>query len=46
MADPNRYPALAAPHVRLSGSVDYDMHRKFQDGIAAASDADPPAPPS
>ncbi len=36
MADPTHYPALAAPHIRLSGPVDYDMYRKFQDGIAAA----------
>lgn len=41
MTDPTSYPALANPHVRLVGSVDYDMYRKFQDGIAAAADADP-----
>jgi ATP-dependent protease ClpP protease subunit len=41
MSDPNSYPALAAPHVRLAGNVDYDMYRAFQDGIAAAGDADP-----
>jgi len=41
MADPNRYPALASPHVRLAGAVDYGMYAKFQDGVAAAADADP-----
>jgi ATP-dependent protease ClpP protease subunit len=41
MADPNSYPALAAPHVRLSGPVDYDMYRKFQDGISAAPADEP-----
>jgi ATP-dependent Clp protease, protease subunit len=41
MADPTHYPALANPHVRLIGTVDYDMYRAFQDGIAAAENADP-----
>ena len=41
MADPNCYPALASPHIRLTGNVDYDMYRKFQDGMAAAGDVDP-----
>jgi len=36
MADPSHYPALAAPHIRLSGPVDYDMYRQFQAGIASA----------
>jgi ATP-dependent protease ClpP protease subunit len=36
MADPNRYPLLAAPHIRLMGDIDYDMYRQFQDGLAAA----------
>ena len=36
MADPTSYPALASPHISLSGPVDYDMYRRFQDGIAAA----------
>ena len=36
MADPNRYPLLAAPHIRLMGDVDYDMYRQFQDGLASA----------
>lgn len=36
MADPNRYPLLAEPHIRLMGDVDYDMYRQFQDGLAAA----------
>jgi len=36
MADPNRYPLLAAPHIRLMGNIDYDMYRRFQDGLAAA----------
>jgi ATP-dependent protease ClpP protease subunit len=41
MADPNRYPALATPHIRLSGTVDHDMYARFQDGMAAALHADP-----
>jgi ATP-dependent protease ClpP protease subunit len=36
MADPTCYPALANPHIRLNGPVDYDMYRQFQDGLAAA----------
>lgn len=41
MADPNRYPALASPHIRLNGNVDYDMYRNFQEAMAAAQGADP-----
>jgi ATP-dependent protease ClpP protease subunit len=41
MADPTQYPALANPHIRLIGNVDYGMYARFQDGIAAAGDADP-----
>jgi ATP-dependent protease ClpP protease subunit len=36
MADPNRYPLLAAPHIRLMGDVDYEMYRQFQEGLAQA----------
>jgi len=36
MADPNRYPLLASPHIRLMGDVDYDMYRQFQDGLTQA----------
>ena len=36
MTDPNRYPLLATPHIRLNGNVDYDMYRQFQDGLAGA----------
>ena len=36
MADPTDYPALANPHIRLNGTVDHDMYRQFQDGVAAA----------
>lgn len=36
MTDPNRYPLLAAPHIRLMGNIDYDMYRQFQDGLASA----------
>ena len=36
MTDPNRYPLLATPHIRLMGDVGYDMYRQFQDGLAAA----------
>jgi ATP-dependent protease ClpP protease subunit len=36
MAHPTSYPALANPHIRLSGTVDYDMYRQFQAGLAAA----------
>jgi ATP-dependent protease ClpP protease subunit len=36
MTDPNRYPALAAPHVRLSGTVDQAMYDRFSEQIAAA----------
>lgn len=41
MADPTSYPALANPHIRLTGTVDDAMYAKFQDGLAAASGADP-----
>lgn len=41
MADPTSYPALAGPHIRLSGTVDQDMYARFQDGMVAAADADP-----
>jgi len=41
MADPTSYPALASPHIRLSGPVDYAMYARFQDGIAACNGADP-----
>ncbi len=34
-ADPNRYPLLAAPHVRLSGPVDDAMYASFRDQLAA-----------
>ena len=34
MADPNRYPLLAAPHIRLMGIIDYDMYQQVQDGLA------------
>jgi ATP-dependent protease ClpP protease subunit len=36
MADPNNYPLLAAPHVRLSGTIDEDMYKSFQGQLAAA----------
>ena len=36
MTDPNRYPLLATPHIRLNGNVDYDMYRQFQEGLAGA----------
>jgi hypothetical protein len=36
MADPTSYPALAHPHIRLAGTVDYDMYRQFQAGLASA----------
>jgi len=36
MTDPNRYPLLAAPHIRLMGPIDYDMYRQFQDGLTSA----------
>jgi len=39
--DPNRYPALAHPHIRLHGTVDDDMYRAFQQGLAAASGDEP-----
>lgn len=41
MSDPNYYPALAAPHIRLQGYVDGMMYRAFQDGMSAANDANP-----
>jgi ATP-dependent protease ClpP protease subunit len=36
MADPTRYPALASPHVRLSGTIDEAMYTRFNEQIAAA----------
>jgi ATP-dependent protease ClpP protease subunit len=36
MTDPNRYPALATPHVRLTGPIDQSMYDKFSDQVAAA----------
>ena len=36
MADPTSYPALAHPHIRLAGTVDYDMYQQFQAGLASA----------
>ncbi|HEY0115887.1 MAG TPA: peptidase S14, partial [Allosphingosinicella sp.] len=41
MSDPNRYPALATPHIRLNGNVDDAMYRQFQEGLAAAQGQDP-----
>ena len=41
MADPTSYPALANPHVRLAGPVDYDMYRQFKQEMDAA-DAEGP----
>jgi ATP-dependent protease ClpP protease subunit len=41
MADPARYPALANPHVRLTGTIDDAMYRRFQDAVAAAGAVDP-----
>lgn len=34
--DPNRYPLLATPHVRLHGAVDDQMYNSFCDQLAAA----------
>ncbi len=34
--DPNRYPLLAAPHIRLSGPVDEAMYTSFRDQLGAA----------
>lgn len=31
-----RYPLLAEPHVRLAGTIDYDMYASFRDQIARA----------
>lgn len=36
MTDPKRYPALASPHVRLSGNIDQAMYGRFDEQIAAA----------
>jgi ATP-dependent Clp protease protease subunit len=36
MTDPNRYPLLAQPHVRLAGTVDQNMYRSFLEQLAAA----------
>jgi ATP-dependent Clp protease protease subunit len=41
MSDPNHYPALASPHIRLQGNVDDAMYRAFQEGMSAAQGADP-----
>lgn len=29
MTDPTKYPLLATPHVRLSGTIDHDMYDRF-----------------
>lgn len=34
--DPTRYPLLAAPHIRLSGSVDEAMYTSFREQLLAA----------
>ena len=36
MTDPNNYPLLATPHIRLSGSIDQAMYDKFNEQLAAA----------
>lgn len=41
MADPTQYPALAAPHIQLTGPVDYSMYARFRDGLAAHQGTDP-----
>ena len=41
MTDPNRYPLLASPHIRLFGNIDDSMYGRFQDGLASAQDANP-----
>lgn len=41
MADPTEYPALANPHVRLCGPIDYAMYESFQQQLTAAGTTDP-----
>jgi ATP-dependent protease ClpP protease subunit len=41
MADPNCYPLLAAPHVRLSGTIDQQMYERFTEQLAAAPGTGP-----
>lgn len=36
MTDPNQYPLLARPHVRLSGSVDQQLYASWQDQLGNA----------
>lgn len=36
MTDPTRYPLLAQPHVRLSGTVDEAMYASFREQLEAA----------
>ena len=36
MADPNQYPLLAKPHIRLSGPVDQQLYAAWQDGLTNA----------
>ena len=36
MTDAKRYPLLAEPHIRLSGTIDEAMYRSFNDQVAAA----------
>lgn len=39
MTEPSRYPLLAAPHVRLSGTIDQAMYDRFQEQLQAATGA-------
>lgn len=36
MTDPNQYPLLAKPHIRLSGPVDQQLYGNWQDQLANA----------